>query len=279
MLRNTFCHIPTIGPKSERHLWRSGVCSWEDVLGRASLPLSPRRERIVRDCVEASVAQFAAGNAGYFADSLPPAEQWRMFPEFQDSVAYLDIETTGLGAPRDYITTIALYDGVRIRHYVHGVNLSDFCDDIARYRLIVTYNGKMFDVPFIRTHLGVPMEQAHIDLRYVLHSLGYKGGLKGCEHRLGLSRGELEGVDGFFAVLLWADYLENGNDRALETLLAYNIMDAVNLAALMACAYNLKVEQTPFAATHRLALPALPELPFQPDAGTIQRIRRLAYGW
>ena len=44
--------------------------------------------------------------------------------------------------------------------------------------MIVTYNGKTFDVPFIEKYFGIRMNHAHIDLRYVLKSLGYSGGLK-----------------------------------------------------------------------------------------------------
>jgi len=50
---------------------------------------------------------------------------------------------------------------------------------------------------------GIELNQVHIDLRYVLRSLGYTGGLKGCEKQAGIDRGNLEGVDGYFAVLLW----------------------------------------------------------------------------
>jgi len=274
MLQNTFVHVPGVGLKTERHLWRTGVRSWQDVTAGAELRLPLGTATLVRRYIAESAGHLSAGNPGYFAGRLPSSELWRMFPEFRDSVAFLDIETTGLGGPSDYITTICLYDGRRIRYYVRGVNLQDFAEDVARYRLIVSYNGKTFDIPFIRNHLQLAMDQAQIDLRYVLASLGYKGGLKGCEHKLGLSRGELEGVDGYFAVLLWFDYLNNGNDRALETLLAYNITDVVNLATLMPLAYNLKLRETPFEESHRLPLPQQPELPFQPDVETIARIRR-----
>jgi uncharacterized protein YprB with RNaseH-like and TPR domain len=81
----------------------------------------------------------------------------------------------------------------------------------------------------------------------VLASLGYKGGLKGCERQLGLTREGLEEVDGFFAVLLWKDFKKNKNHKALETLLAYNIQDVVNLEALMIKAYNKKLKDTPFS--------------------------------
>lgn len=272
MLQNTFCHIRGIGPRTERHLWRAGVGSWE--AARGELPLPPHKAEPVKRGAEESITRLATRDAAWFAARLPSDQAWRMFAEFRNSVAYLDIETTGMGGPDDYITAITVYDGRTLRHYVQGENLFDFRDEIDQYRLLVTYNGKCFDLPFIRGYFGLPMRQAHIDLRYVLASLGYRGGLKGCERQLGLDRGGLADLDGYFAVLLWWDFHNNGNQRALETLLAYNTLDVVNLATLMVLAYNLKVAQTPFAETHRLALPELPELPFQPDVETIERIRQ-----
>ncbi|MEZ4549042.1 MAG: ribonuclease H-like domain-containing protein [Desulfobacterales bacterium] len=70
-----------------------------------------------------------------------------MFADFRHATAYVDIETTGLENPE--ITTISLYDGARIRYYVNGQNLDQFQDDITDYPLIVTYNGKTFDLPVI----------------------------------------------------------------------------------------------------------------------------------
>ncbi len=277
MLRNTFCHIRGVGPTTERHLWRSGVASWE--AARGEVPLPAHKAEPVKRGAEESLARLADGDAAWFAGRLPAAEAWRMFPEFRDSVAYLDIETTGMGGPDDYITAICVYDGHRLRHYVQGQNLFDFRDDIGDYRLLVTYNGKCFDLPFLRSYFGLPMRQAHIDLRYPLASLGYRGGLKGCERQLGLDRGDLADVDGFFAVLLWWDYQNNGNERALETLLAYNTLDVVNLATLMAMAYNLKLARTPFAESHRLAVPVPPPLPFGPHVPTIERIRERLNPW
>jgi len=260
-------------------LWSSGHHSWHEAAERGSLPLSPKKAESLRSHIQESIVHLANGDADYFYKRLPSAQHWRMFPEFRDSVAYLDIETTGLGGPDDYITAITLYDGRSLLHYVQGENLFDFRDDIDKYPLIVTYNGKCFDVPFIRNYFGLPMSQAHIDLRYVLASLGYRGGLKGCERQLGLDRQDLEDVDGYFAVLLWWDYHNNGNERALETLLAYNTLDVVNLETLMCLAYNLKLKSTPFLESRRLPAPAPPEIPFQPDVETIERIKQEHYGW
>jgi hypothetical protein len=273
MLEHTFCHIPGIGPKTERHLWRAGLHSWHAAAREPKLPLSASKADSVRRDSAESIVRLDAGDAPFFYRRLPSGEQWRLFPDFRRRIAYLDIETTGLGGPEAIITTITVYDGDRLHHYVHGENLLDFRDDIWAYDVLVTYNGKQFDLPFIRRVLGVPVRQPHIDLRYVLASLGYRGGLKGCERQFGLDRDDLADVDGYFAVLLWHHYQRTGNPRALNTLLAYNTLDAINLEALLVAAYNLKVAPTPFADARRLPAPELPPLPFQPDLETIERIR------
>lgn len=277
MLEQTFCHIPGIGAKTEQGLWDAGIHSWRAVAGHPGLPV--RRAITLTQHSDESLARLAKRDASYFAERLPANQQWRLFPHFRDHIAYFDIETTGLGNPGDHITTIALYDGATIRHYVHGDNLADFARDIRAYELLVTFNGKCFDVPFIESSFHMQLPTPHIDLRYVLASLGYRGGLKQIERTLGFDRGELAEVDGYFAVLLWHDYVK-GNDAALKTLLAYNMVDAINLEALMVLAYNLKVAQTPFADSLRLPTPDPPTIPFAPDMPTVARLRhRYLGGW
>ncbi|MEX0777871.1 MAG: ribonuclease H-like domain-containing protein [Phycisphaeraceae bacterium] len=272
MLKQSFCHLPGVGQRSEHALWASGIDSWSALADPAAIKLAPRRRDTLKRQIDESAHHLDAGHAGYFGNALPSDQVWRLFPEFRDSIAYLDIETTGLSGMSDQITTIALYDGRQVRHYVNGQNLDDFPRDVQDYKVIVSYNGKCFDVPFMRCYFGIQLDQAHIDLRYVLKSLGYRGGLKGCERQLGMSRGELDGVDGFFAVLLWHEYQRHGDVRALETLLAYNIQDVLNLETLMVKAYNAKLNDTPFGG--RLTLPAPPVMsnPFQADAATIARL-------
>ncbi len=281
MLKNTFCHIPGIGAQTERRLWEAGLRSWDSVNdhtpAREIIP-EKKRNLLEKYCSE-SAEQLAARNAGWFDGMLPSNQSWRLFGEFRHSVAFLDIETTGLSGDTDHITTIALYDGKSIFHYIKGGNMSDFAERVKNYKLIVTYNGKTFDVPFIRKYLRIPMNHAHIDLRYVLSALGHAGGLKQCEKQFGIEREDsLEGVDGFFAVLLWNDFKRNGNQHALETLLAYNIADVISLETLMTLAYNANVRATPFAATHILPPVESPEIPFKPHVRTIEKLRH-QYGW
>ncbi|UCH85886.1 MAG: ribonuclease H-like domain-containing protein, partial [Candidatus Latescibacterota bacterium] len=262
MLKNTFCHIPGIGVRLEKRLWNLGLHSWDSVLEKGFPSLPPSSRTSLSAFVKKSIEELDAGNAAFFGDRLPSGEHWRLFPEFRDSVAYFDIETTGLRPDLSAITTVALYDGRELRYYVQNRNLDEFVDDISQYKLLVTYNGKCFDVPFIENYFDIEINAVQIDLRYVLRSLGYTGGLKGCEKQLGIDRGDLDGVDGYFAVLLWDEFVSTGNESVLETLIAYNIEDVINLESLMVMAYNRKLRRTPFATSHHFDLPESPALPF-----------------
>ena len=275
MLKNTFLHISGLGIKTEQRIWASGIHSWDDLLREGITGASPRRRDTLKQWMEESIKQLSVKNPNYFGERLPSNQFWRIFPEFREFIAYLDIETTGLGSWGNKITTIALYDGKSIFTYVQGQNLDEFKEDIQRYKVLVTYNGKCFDVPFIESYFGIKLNQVHIDLRFLLKSLGYTGGLKGCEKKAGIGRGELEGVDGYFAVLLWEDYQRNKNRKTLETLLAYNIQDVGNLEYLMVLSYNLKLKETPFVQSHQITSPKQPEILFKADKRIIEGIKRM----
>jgi uncharacterized protein len=278
MLRNTFVHIPGVGQKIERKLWSKGILSWEDAIAAESRG-ELRRPYFLKSRLLESRDHLEDGNAVYFAKALQAGQHWRMFPHFRDDTAYLDIETFRLGDPSGCITTISLFDGKSVTCYVNGRNLHQFAYDVQRFKVIVTYNGRQFDVPVLERFFNIKLPQAHIDLMYVLRSLGYRGGLKGCEKKMGLDRADLEGVDGYFAVLLWDEFRTNRNEKVLETLMAYNILDAVNLEPLMVKAYNLKLEDTPFSETHCLPLPEPVKNPVQADIPTIRRIREKIIRW
>ncbi len=274
MLTRTFVHIPGIGPKTEKGLWNRGIQTWDDWKKEKAMRFGLGRSREIDAYLEASRTYLEKGDPRFFARRMPAPLMWRLFPEFREKTVYLDIETTGLSAWQNEITTIALYDGKTISYYVNGENLHRFPGDLARYAVVVTYNGKSFDIPFIERYFGIRVACAHIDLRHVLSSLGLKGGLKGCERRLGMDRGDLEGLDGYFAVVLWQEYRRHGRPGALETLLAYNIADVLSLERLMVTAYNRKLMETPFAGILDMDMPRMPENPFSAHMDTVLKIKR-----
>ena len=272
MLTNTFCHIPGIAEKTEQRLWDSGVVSWDTALQQMPARLNSRLQKSWHNQINKSIDNYNNRNAKYFYRQLEPKQHWRLYREFQDNCAFIDIETTGLYYPSK-ITTITLYDTRSIRYYVNGQNLEDFVRDVQGYSLLVTYNGKQFDFPFIKQHFSINLSQAHIDLRFLLADIGLKGGLKRCEKQLGFTRPGMELIDGEIAVHLWNMYSNQKNKKALETLLAYNIQDTVVLHKLMVHAYNEKVKLlATFSDSHILPEAETPHIPFKPDQQILEQI-------
>ncbi|EPR42657.1 exonuclease-like protein [Desulfovibrio sp. X2] len=276
MLTRTFCHLPGVGVRTEEKLWAAGVRGWDDFALAAPL-LSAHRHAQAAALLDESRERLEAGDAEFFAARLPAQEHWRLWPHFRDATAYVDIETTGLGRGNDHITSIALFDGRSLRTYVHGRNLESFQDDILDYKLLVTYNGRSFDAPFIEREMRIVLPKAHVDLRFVLKRVGLTGGLKRCEKALGLDRAELDGVDGYFAVLLWKRFLDTGDEKALQTLLAYNAEDVLNLGTLLRYASERLLAATPFASDVSLPCCAPVDNPHQADEALVRRLKSIYY--
>ena len=237
MLETCFVHLPGVGPGFVAKLRAAGIVTWDDALC-ASLPCGAKKTADFLAGVRASKERLAVGDLRWFADVLSPAEQWRLYPYCRDSVAYVDIETTGLSWGENFITTIALYDGEQVRTYVQGRNLDAFADDILKYTLLVTWNGRGFDVPILRRSLVIPLDMPHLDLLPVFRKLDLRGGLKKVEKTLGIDRDALDGVDGWMAVRLWRAFERTRDERFLETLLAYNVADVLSLEFLAAYAVS-----------------------------------------
>ena len=273
MLEHTFCHIKGIGQKTEEKLWQKGIHIWSDWTEQTGIPLSKQSRFEIPFVFEESQRALERGDPHFFCSRLSNSDRWRIFSHFRKSLAFIDIETTGLGHSAE-ITTIALYDGNRVQTYINGQNLQEFVKDVQSYSVLASYNGTGFDIPCIENYFRISLPHAQIDLRFILARLGFRGGLKGCERQLGINRGLLDGVDGSFAIHLWHLFDRFGDTRALETLLAYNIEDTVNLERLLVHAWNLNVAKTPFAEQLSLPFPQPPRLSFQPDADCVAEIQR-----
>ena len=240
MLRETFVHIPGVGYRTEERLWRRGIRTWDD-FSVASMPrrVPARVGRRITDEIVRSDEALRRGRHRYFARNLPARDHWRAWPEFAKAIAYLDIETTGLSIGRDAVTVVGMYDGTRRQSFIQGVNLEDLPAAMEGAKLLVTFNGSRFDVPFLRKAFPrMALDQIHLDLVHPLRRLGFVGGLKSIESQVGILRSEeTTGLGGFDAVRLWHAY-DAGDDDALDLLLEYNMEDVVNLEPLAELAYE-----------------------------------------
>jgi len=237
MLEHTFIHIPGIGRKTEKLLWRKGITTWQQFLEKKQPVFSSERDQVVRGFLAASLEHRQ--DIHFFRKLLPSSETWRLFKAFRDRAIYLDIETNGGAQGIHEITIIGIYDGKKVWTFVNGRNLQEFKSMIAQYDLLITFNGTVFDLPFIhRLFPGISLPPAHIDLRFLLAKMDCRGGLKHIEKKLGIHRdSNIDGLNGYDAVMLWKAY-EWGDKASLDRLIQYNTADIVNLEPLMKISYQ-----------------------------------------
>lgn len=235
MLKNTFLHIPYVNEKTEQELWKRGISDWEKFL---CSDIELHNHDLMKKYVKLSLENY--GNHEFFSNKLLFKHHWRAYDDFKDKCCFLDIETTGLDKRNDDITVIGLFDGHKSRTFVNGKNLEDFGEEIKKYSFLVTFNGALFDLPFIREKFpDVTFNQMHSDLRFVLRHLGFVGGLKKIEKDFGIERqDDLAGMTGLDAVKLWRYYKRFNDNKALDKLIRYNIEDIENLKILMEFAYT-----------------------------------------
>jgi len=174
-------------------------------------------------------------NSQYFLDILPQSENWRLYEFFKDEAVFLDIETTGLNFDDD-ITVFGLYDGIETKTMIKGINMDYkiLKKELEKYKLIVTFNGSSFDIPFINKRYPEIMPKVpNFDIKSITDRLNLKGGLKQIEKKLGIKRNKIiEKFYGGDALTLWKMYRSTGDEYYLNLLVEYNEEDIVNLKTI-----------------------------------------------
>jgi uncharacterized protein YprB with RNaseH-like and TPR domain/predicted nuclease with RNAse H fold/dephospho-CoA kinase len=222
----------------EQALWRAGVETWDDF----ERFVSPQASLLLDDPIAQSPAireihicrsALAIRDTAFFADRLDRSEHYRIAMSFPEDCLFLDIETTGLSRYYDQITVIGWRIAGRHGFHVQGQPDSEFRAALANAKCVVTFNGTLFDIPFIKeaqTDLSFP--PVHVDLRFLAKRVGLTGGQKQIETTIGVDRSKaIHGMSGEFAPVLWHRYV-SGDLSALQTLLEYNLADIDGLVSI-----------------------------------------------
>ncbi|MFA9415430.1 ribonuclease H-like domain-containing protein [Natrinema sp. HArc-T2] len=229
-IENSFIPVRGVGETTERRLWENGVTHWDEFDG--SVVGSTLADRI-ETFIDEGRTHLQRGDVSVFAEALPASSRWRCYENVRSETCFLDIETTGLSAETNHVTTVSLHQGGETKTFVKGRDLTSdrLTRELEESALLVTFNGQRFDVPFLETCFDVEIDVPHVDLMYPCKKLGLDGGLKVIEQNLGIDR-DMPDISGRDAVRLWHEY-ERGDERSLETLIEYNRADTVNLEPLM----------------------------------------------
>ena len=228
-VENSFIGVRGVGEKTERGLWESGITHWDDFEPEAVGSTTADR---IETFIDEGRARLSDEDVAYFDEQFPSGERWRVYETFADRACFFDIETTGLDEHRNQVTTVSFHQGGETETLVAGDDLTAdaLSATVGDADLLVTFNGKRFDVPFLEANFDVDLDLPHLDLMYTCKQIGLSGGLKQIEQDIGIERDRPD-ISGRDAVRLWKEH-ERGEDGSLETLISYNREDAVNLRTL-----------------------------------------------
>lgn len=169
-------------------------------------------------------------------------------------LVFLDTETTGLAGGAGtlaFLIGVARLsnDGLELRQWVlsafagEAALLSALAGVLASDTVLVSFNGKTFDIPLLETRARLHghdlrlRERPHIDLLHALRR-AHGRGLPDCRlktaetHLLGLTRGD--DLPGDQAPVAWRAWLARGESDLLQAVLAHNRNDLLSTALLLA---------------------------------------------
>ncbi len=236
MLIHTFQHIRGITSKKELTYWKSGVVSWKDFEHSNPCQYSLLFDNIsntTNSPLNLSQKALAEEDVDFFAQHLPNNEYYRIAASFPEKTMFLDIETTGLSKHYDKITVVGWSIGKKFGAFIQGGNDEAFKEAISQAKIIVTYNGSLFDLPFIKQEFkGLNLPNCHVDLRFLAKRVGLTGGQKAIEIEIGVKRPHnLQEIMGEAAPVLWYKY-RWGDMKALKQLIQYNHADVEGMKTI-----------------------------------------------
>lgn len=228
--RRTEAEKPAGEPVSVNRL--EGAREVESELGRCLV-----LERDVGDCVITSDLRNAVADLAEGED--------------QPNYVFLDLETTGFSSTPLFLAgTMFERDGGLVctqllaRDYSEEPALVGMLDHlISRFELCITFNGKAFDMPYLRERakyhrLNLRSDPSQLDLLYLARRM-WRESLPNCKlitlERHILGRVRSGDVPGWEVPCIYHEFVHTGDARRLVGVIRHNLLDVVSMAELLIC--------------------------------------------
>jgi uncharacterized protein YprB with RNaseH-like and TPR domain len=231
-------------------------------------------------------ADYRHGDAPIALTEFAPAlTDWAADPRLHqmdpEALAFLDTETSGLaGGTGTYAFMVGVARFVKGEFRLAQFFLRDpdeepallegLAEFLAPCKALVTFNGKSFDAPLLRTRYtlrGIPnpfADFAHIDLLPLSRRLWRdrlpSRALKYLEENILFAPRTSEEVPGYEIPWLYFDYLRSGDATPLKGVFYHNAMDVVAMAALLSHINHLLADPFGGRVEHGLDFVALGKL-------------------
>lgn len=238
LTEQSLCQITGITPEIECKLMKSGVTSVASLGLRCGEMFSPVRATRIRASIARNGKFKELGLVDGIVNAFPCGHRVRVLSDRFERACFLDIETD----EQMQITCISTLMDCQVATFTRGRNLDDFLDVWQKVELVVSFNGKRFDVPIILRTFGLTRTPAQIDLMDEAHHYGLTGGLKQVEKVIGFVRSSSSGMNGMDAVELWHRFERSGDEDALERLKRYNREDVESLVVLYKWLLRMSLE-------------------------------------
>ncbi len=231
-----------IGPRTEERLKGQGYPDLASLAGHARWGTAACR---VLAAIEAKDCAILA--------SCGAAELDLLGFYSQEDIAFLDIETTGLYSTqplflvgvmgsRDDGGTMVMRQFVARSYEEEAAVLRAVRAELERFTVVATYNGRRFDLPYIRDRMayhGIPpgREHLHVDvLRLVRRS--YRGRFP--DHKLTTVASHLLGyerhgdIPSYMIPEAYHEFVRTRNPALIRPIIEHNAMDISALALILA---------------------------------------------
>ncbi len=245
--------LPKIGPGTERNLKKKGYPTIQSLTNHDRY--GERAEKFIKKLEEMSYCEIVdLLDSNIYSKKCRENILKSISLTDRENFRFMDIETKGLSNGVIILIGVGQISGDKIivsqyflRDYVEEANIIDaYLSHLDENSVHVTFNGKTFDIPYIKNRciynrIDANLDLAHLDLMYFAKNL-WGENLDNCklqtieEELFGIER--KDDVPGRYIPGYYDAYLENNNIGPVVPIIEHNAQDIISLAVFLEKMYR-----------------------------------------